>query len=465
MNSYELSPQPAKTTKPYNASGLDKQVLLRNAFWFMTFRWIVVAVFVTVGLLGRFLAGLLLSKGLAIPYWGLWILAGVLSATNLIFFFFARSLKSESSVSLIKTNLWLQIVSDLIVVTFLVHMIGSTYTFIPFTYLFHITLSCIFFPKRESLLVTVIAGLFYCTSVVVEITGIWAAPGILVAGIGIFDDAPTLRIVFALSAVFVWFVEWYLVSSLSEAVRIRDQRLSIANEQLIEADEEKTRQVLLTTHDLKAPFAGIESNIQVMKHQHWDMLNQEVKSIIERIDQRAQTLRERIRDILILGDLRSRGVKEFALELVDLKKCVDGVVAELSERAQSRGVRVKLSVPDIKVQSNAEQLAILCSNLVSNAIYYSYEGGEVTVASEADNGTVCLSVSDQGIGIKEEALPHIFEEYYRTKEAARFNRNSTGLGLSIVREIAQNLNLRVRVESEVGEGTTFRIYIPLHRER
>jgi len=225
MKSFELSPQPTKTTKPYDTSGLDKQVLLRNAFWFMTFRWIVVAVFALVGLLGRFFAGLLLSKGLVLPFRGLWILAGVLIGTNLFFFLFARSLKSESTITLIKTNLWLQIVSDLIVLTFLVHMIGSTYTFIPFTYLFHITLSCIFFPKRESLLVTVISAVFYCTSVIIEITGIWVAPGILVSGAGMWENTAPLRVVFALSAVFVWFVEWYMVSSLSEAVRVRDQRL------------------------------------------------------------------------------------------------------------------------------------------------------------------------------------------------------------------------------------------------
>lgn len=465
MKSFELSPQPAKNVKPHSSAGLDKKVLLKNAFWFMTFRWIVVVVFVVVGLAGRFLADALWTGGLAVPYRGLWILAGVLCATNLFFFLFAKRLKSESTVGLVKTNLWLQIVSDLVVVTFLVHMIGSTYTFIPFTFLFHITLSCIFFPKRESLLVTVIAGTFYFSSVIIELTGIWSSQGVLAAGPGISENTVTLRVIFALSAVFVWFIEWYLVSSLSEAVRVRDRRLSIANQQLTEADEEKTRQVLLTTHDLKAPFAGIESNIQVLKSQHWENLSGAVKAIIERIDQRAQTLRERIRDILILGDLKSRAVKDSRLEPVDLKECVDEVVEELAEKAESRDVRLNIQVPGITVFSNAEQLAILCSNLVSNAIFYSHEGGEVSVAARPEDGNVCLSVSDRGIGIKEEAFPHIFDEYYRTKEAARFNRNSTGLGLSIVKEIAQNLNLKIKVESEPGEGTTFKVYIPQHSER
>jgi signal transduction histidine kinase len=465
MKTFELALQPISPTKVYSKEGLDKQVLLKNAFWFMTFRWIVVGVFIAVGLTGRFYAELLRTNGLVVPYRGLWILAGVLCCTNLFFFLFARRLKSESTVGLVKTNIWLQIVSDLVVVTFLVHMIGSTYTFIPFTYLFHITLSCIFFPKRESLLITVIAAAFYFIGVIIELTGIWSAPGILTVGSGMSANTVTLRIIFALSAVFVWFIEWYLVASLSEAVRIRDQRLSIANQQLTEADAEKTRQVLLTTHDLKAPFAGIESNIQVLKAQHWEQTTEEVKTIIERIDQRAQTLRERIRDILILGDLKSRGVKESKLDLVDLKDCVDGVVEELTEKAESRDVRLNNQVPGITVLSNAEQLAILCSNLVSNAIFYSHEGAEVAVAARLEDGKVCLSVSDRGIGIKEEAFPHIFDEYYRTKEAARFNRNSTGLGLSIVKRIAQNLKLKISVESELGEGTTFKVYIPQPAER
>ncbi|MEE8592293.1 MAG: hypothetical protein V3T35_13340, partial [Spirochaetia bacterium] len=76
MKSFELSPQPAAPTKEYSAEGLDKQVLLKNAFWFMTFRWIVVVVFVVVGLAGRFFSDVLWTNRLVVPYRGLWILAG-----------------------------------------------------------------------------------------------------------------------------------------------------------------------------------------------------------------------------------------------------------------------------------------------------------------------------------------------------------------------------------------------------
>ena len=71
-----------------------------------------------------------------------------------------------------------------------------------------------------------------------------------------------------------------------------------------------------------------------------------------------------------------------------------------------------------------------------------------------------VSVRDYGIGIREDALPNIFDEYYRTQEASRFNRESTGLGLAIVKVIAQRFGLSITVESEVGRGTQFIVRFP-----
>jgi len=73
-----------------------------------------------------------------------------------------------------------------------------------------------------------------------------------------------------------------------------------------------------------------------------------------------------------------------------------------------------------------KQLGILFSNLVANAIFYSKEGGSVEVSARRNTGGIRVSISDHGIGIKAEALPHIFDEYYRAKEAARFDKLSTG---------------------------------------
>jgi signal transduction histidine kinase len=460
MASFELlpaGPEPAGLPLP---QGLGTPVLFRNSVWFIKVRWIVIGLFLTAGAAGRLLPGAFRGIGLVLPHRGLWQLAGGLAVANLLFYFYSRSFTAASPPPRLRALLWLQILVDLAAVTFLVHLIGSTQTFIAFTYLFHISLSCIFFPPGSSLLVSLIASALYLGTVTLELTGLWTAGGVLAAPILAERHSATLKALFAGSAVFVWFIVWYFVSSLSEAVRRRDLVLSLANEQLVRADQEKTRQVMLTTHDLKAPFAGIESNIQVLKTLHWAEMPPPVQAIIDRIDRRAQSLRERIRDILILGDLKAQGPGRFPAAPLDLREAVNAALEELAEKAESRRVSLRVEVPSQTLLTNRERLGILITNLVDNAVSYSHPGGTVELKAAKAGGQLVLSVSDQGIGIKEEALPHIFEEYYRTKNAARHNADSTGLGLSIVREIARSCGWTIRVQSELGRGTSFQVFIP-----
>ena len=111
--------------------------------------------------------------------------------------------------------------------------------------------------------------------------------------------------------------------------------------------------------------------------------------------------------------------------------------------------------------SSPEHLATLVGNLVANAIFYSHDNGTVTVTTRVgEDRAVTVGIADEGIGIREDALPNIFDEYYRTREASRHNEMSTGLGLAIVKRIADNLDIRIRVHSQEGEGTTFDVIIP-----
>jgi signal transduction histidine kinase len=366
-----------------------------------------------------------------------------------------KRLRDESPRRAVELNIWIQIIIDLLVVTGLVYMMGSTDTFISFTYLFHIALACIFFRPRYSLLVTLVAMLLYLIVVSLEAYSVLPASGILFENRQVSQKDLSTVFIFAGSAAFVWLVVWYFTSTLSSAVRKRDEQLRTANERLVKADEEKTQQMLITTHELKAPFAGIESNIQLLKYQFWNEIPESVHTIIERIDARAQTLRERISKILVLGDLKMKPTLEMQSEAVDLKKIMDAVIEDLDEKAKARKVTLRVSVPSVLVQGNMEPLGILFSNLVANAIFYSYEGGTVDVSTKQTGKRIVVSVVDHGIGIREDAIPHIFDEYYRTKEASKFNKMSTGLGLSMVKEITRHLGLGVSVTSEQGKGTTF----------
>ena len=462
MSSFELSNEPelSSVMPGKGHRGLGNSVLLNNAKWFARIRWFIIFLFLLAGSLGFLIPEIIANLGFTPPHIWPWVLAGILITANACFLIASKKLNSNSSRVSIAANIWLQIIIDLIVVTILVHIIGSTQTFISFTYLFHIALACIFFPPSNSLIVTILASVMYMTCIIMELLGILPAACIFTNPQYALIRSGTLTAITAGSAVVIWFVIWYLVSHLSEFVRVRDIQLDRLNEELIRIGQAKNRLMLQTTHDLKAPFAGIESNIQTLRLQHWDEMSNPIRSILERIEVRSEALRERIKDILLLGELRTHIAEPALSTSVDLQSVINSVVEELVEKAEERKISVNVSVPHITITSNDKQLKILFLNLISNAILYSRNEGKVEISAKQENNRICVSVSDQGIGIKAESLPHIFDEYFRTAAAAEFNKLSTGLGLTIVKQVALGLNLKIRVTSEEGHGTKFDVAIP-----
>ena len=461
MGEYELPIGAASELAPKSREkGLAEAALIQNARWFVRLRWIVSAVLAIGGGATAVFPGFFVRLGLDFPFVWLWILGAVLAACNMPFALLARSYSEKTTIGRVRLNIWLQIAVDLIVISMLVYILDGVANFVPFTYLFHIALACIFFPPRESIIVTLSAGGLYLSTVVLEATGLLPKTWIFFAS-GMTTGSATLHAFFvAVSAVFIWIGVWYLVSTLSSAVRMRDQRLSIANDRLQQANQEKNQQMLITTHDLKAPFVGIESNVQVLKYQFWESIPDAVREIVEKIDRRAHILRNRIDAILLLGDLKSQAAAKVDYTEIVLGDLLEEVVEGLQERALERNVKLSVDAPDVSVSGARDQLATLFSNLIANAISYSYEGGSVEIYGETIEDYVRIAVRDHGIGIREDAVNHIFDEYFRTKEATKFNRQSTGLGLAIVKVIAQAHNLKVHVTSEEGKGTTFSALIP-----
>jgi signal transduction histidine kinase len=108
-----------------------------------------------------------------------------------------------------------------------------------------------------------------------------------------------------------------------------------------------------------------------------------------------------------------------------------------------------------------EQLQHLLLNLLDNAIKYTGEGGIITLGLWTDQGWARIEVSDNGPGVDEQDLSHIFDRFYRTDAARQNQRNGSGLGLAIVKSIAEAHGGRIEVYSRIGEGTTFRLWLRL----
>lgn len=467
MATYELPLEAPDRSAPSlprrgGAGALPENLLIRNVLWFCGLRWTVIAFLVVFGCLAL-VPGAMGQLGLqGHSTWPL-VTAGVLTLANVGFLLHARGVEKTASAHGARLNLWGQIVSDLIVLTAVIHFAGSVETFVPFTYLFHIVLACIFFSSSASLLVTALACVLYTACVLAEETGI-IPPGGLFTDHGLREQlvqVPGLMALHVGSALAVWLVVWYLASHLSAMVRDRDNELAETNRRLVWVQEERTKHMLRTTHELKAPFAAIHANTQLLLKGHCGPLPEEAVEVIERIDGRSSHLAREIQEMLQLANLRSSGDKPPPFKEVDLCEVARWCMAQLQATAADRCVVVDADLQPAWTCGVEEHLRMLLANVLSNAITYSYPGGHVRLkCCRAGQEAPAVSVEDDGIGIVAEKLPHIFDEHYRTDEAVRHSGVSSGLGLAIVRHVAESHGIRIRVASQPKVGTRFEVVFP-----
>jgi signal transduction histidine kinase len=337
----------------------------------------------------------------------------------------------------------------------------------PFAYLFHVVLACIFFSRRESFVVVVVAAALYAGCLLLERAclvapgGIYAATGQLGHGGRLSAEVFYLN---AASCTAIWFVVWYLASKLSDAVRARDVKLAEVNRELVEAQAERARHMLRTTHELKAPFAAIHANAHLLLGGYCGPMSEESREVLLRIAARCRRLARQIQEMLQLANLRSVLTNAPSIPL-DLAEELDWCIAQVTPMADERRVRIVVTSSRAPATAAQDHVRMLISNLLTNAVTYSRDGGLVRVACGVGPlGAPELVVEDQGIGISEAKLPKIFDDFYRTEEAVKHNKESTGLGLAIVKHVAQTYGIRVRVESAPDVGTRFTLKFP-HGER
>jgi two-component system, OmpR family, phosphate regulon sensor histidine kinase PhoR len=436
---------------------LFNDLLVDHIYWYCRFRWIVIAVLLCFGLasfVGDIFYYLDLHSNLYWPF----TIAGVAIVLNLLFMAHANlSLKTVTSKNLLY-NMWTQILLDLIILTMVVHYVGSLNTVISFAFLFHIVLSCIFFTRKQSLLVTIYSAILLVTCLMLEYNGI--IPSSSIYKYNTFSPEMHIIIIHTTMILSIWFVVWYLVSYISNLVRERDYELCTTNQRLKETQEEKTQHLLRLTHELKAPFAAIDANIQLIQKGHCGVLPDKAIVLLERVSARSRKLGEVIQSMLQLENVQKMTTEMLKTEPLDLAEIIKWCLAQVHPTAEKQGVTLETNLESVHVNANEDCMKMLFSNVISNAILYSHPNAQVTVKCSAGNPQPMVLVEDHGIGISPEKIEKIFDEYYRTDEAVTHNKNSNGLGLAIVKHVAQIHRLTIRVASEPKVGTKFEILFP-----
>src|SRR6202035_3240484 len=216
------------------------------------------------------------------------------------------------------------------------------------------------------------------------------------------------------------------------------------------------------SHELKTPLSAIRGYAETLRD---GALAEPATAgrFTERILFQCRRLQALLDDLLTLSRLESLEHSP-EREPVDLNDLVQRAVELLARPAAEKGVEVELAAgerPVPPLPGDPEGLERLVVNLLDNAVKYNHPGGKVFLRLAERDGAAVLEVEDTGIGIPQEALPRIFERFYRVDKGRAREEGGTGLGLAIVKHLAQSHGGHVEVESRMGRGTTSRVFLPL----
>lgn len=231
---------------------------------------------------------------------------------------------------------------------------------------------------------------------------------------------------------------------------------------LEELDKSKSQFVRIVTHELRSPVQVVTSLLNLLERGYVGELNEKQADLVIRARRRIQYLQTLVDDLLDLAAGKADVLVSTERGLISLPSVLREVQERFEASAREKGLTLCLECPSeaLEVWGERHELDRVLSNLVSNAIKYTLEG-QVCVRLEEAGGSARITVADSGIGIPQEALPQLFQEFFRAKNAKALEETGTGLGLSIVQDLVHRYGGEIDVHSVEGEGSTFTLTLPL----
>ncbi|MBS6366876.1 MAG: HAMP domain-containing protein [Clostridiales bacterium] len=216
------------------------------------------------------------------------------------------------------------------------------------------------------------------------------------------------------------------------------------------------------SHELRTPLTNIRSYAETIMESEGDMPLQLRSSFLGVIVSEADRMTRIVQDLLTLSKF-DYGKMEMNIARFPFAKAVQGVYEAVVLDAQNHGHQLTLTLPDQlpEVDGDRERIEQVIMNIVSNAIKYTPDGGQIDITAGMEDKQVFVRISDNGIGIPQKDLPRLFERFYRVDKARSRASGGTGLGLSIAKEILNQHHGEIAIDSVYGEGTTVTITLPI----
>jgi len=443
---------------------LSEQELLIRFRWIIQLRWFAVCGIVTAIFVAEEIFGIRLR------HTEIGIIALIIFIYNTLFNYYSTVIIKEPNpnIPFIRLLANLQIALDLFFLVLLIHFSGGIENpFLIYT-LFHMSIASILLGGSFAYFQASFAALLINIMIFCEFYGF--IPHYHLEGFFRIElyNIPLFAISVALAMTSALYLTVYMTASIVKTLRQREDKLGEVavdleekNKLLLQTDEEKSNFMRLIQHELKSPVVAIHSYLSLIQEGYLgDVLTKE-REIIDKAIIRAEEIIQILNDLLELAKLESPTV-ETQITSVDvweiIKLCLDNFLVQIQAKNLTIEKNLESDNPIIPGEENNLYTAI--SNIINNAIKYSNPNQTVRIICRDNNQNLEIIISDEGIGIPENEIPKIFNEFYRATNVKASRIPGTGLGMNIVKKIVEKHKGKMEIQSALNKGTTITLSFP-----
>ena len=430
----------------------------QRSLWFIRLRWMAVV----TAFFSATIAKLVI---LEFDLLSIYLSIGILALVNLVYLlYYGRNL--VGSIQRESFIVKIQMFTDLLLLTVMIHYSGGIENPQIFLYFFHVIIASLMFKGRQVYLIAGFAILLFTGEVILSSEALVYGRLKILENHYLFRDPAEpfvwQYVLFVLAS--FWFailVVAFVASSMMERYRRVRDKLVHKQLQLIDTDKEKMQFFRFVTHELKSPIVTIQSAIDTVLSLTHDCMDERCRELLVRSRDRSQQLIDMVKDLSeITQGTMPKSMEPQKINIAEMIQMVAS--AELSGNPKNIDLQLDLPSGGFESETYPNLLEKVLINLVSNAIRYSHDNGQVRVSLKIHGASYIITVADQGIGIRIEDQQKIFSEFYRSPEAKQFTKIGTGLGMSIVQRFVKKLNGEITVDSEINKGSTFKVELPAH---
>ena len=437
--------------------GSQNARLVQRAYWLIKLRWVAILSVIV----GTFFSSNVL--GIALQDFALYcitILPALYNMTMLLLLNHFTKTNNKVPRTAIKKIINFQISADLLLLTALLHFSGGIENPFVFYFIFHMIIASILLSVRESYLQATFAVLLFGLLILLEYLQLiphYCLQGFVVRCL--HRDG-----LYLLGTYFVFTTALYLVVYMASYIATRLKQAEQAHKEtnilLLEKDRIKDEYILRVTHDIKSHLAAIQSCLDVVANELVGSLNEEQADLINRADRRSRKATHFVRTLLGLTQLRLSDKLE--MDIFSLRNTIYNAVVAVKTKAEDKPITLNYNVqPSVdRIFGNQFSIEEAVTNLLLNAIKYTPANGTVEINAKDHGNYMLVEIIDTGIGIPEDELGKVFDEFYRATNARKVEKDGTGLGLSIVKHIVERHGGQVGVESKKNSGTRLWFTLP-----